>query len=304
MGRPRSYSAHVREAILARVAAGERLKAVCAGAGMPCCESVTGWARRDPEGFGAALQQAYARAGYRRRHAVDVEAARTILRGLGEGRRLEDLVREPGMPSLRTFLAWRWEQAWIAEDYARVMAAREARRREAAQGRYRAFDPVVAERLYVRLWKGGEPLRKVLASDPAFPSLAVLARWRAENAEFGSQMRFVLGAWRRKRPRRRHLCTPEMTEAIVEGIIEGASLRSLAARPDMPSARAMYGWIRTRPDFAAAVARACEHREHWYLDQIHMIEIAVPGGTRETRRLTAPFRKQLTRLRKRPGRGA
>ena len=125
------YSSHVREEILRRVAAGERLRAICAEAGAPCCESVTGWARREPEGFGAALEAAYAQGAWRRRHGCDPEAARAILRALGEGRRLEDIVRGPGMPSLRTFMAWKADHAWIAEAYGLVMAGREQVRRDA-----------------------------------------------------------------------------------------------------------------------------------------------------------------------------
>lgn len=297
-----AYTPHVRDEILRRVTAGERLTHVCAEPGMPCCESVTGWARRDPAGFGAALKQAYAQAAYRRRHACDPVKARAILAGLAEGRRLEDIVREPGMPSRRTFLVWRDENAAIAEHYGHVRAGREAVRRDKVRGRFRAFDPAVAERLYVRLWTSGEPLRRVLASDPAFPSLMVLARWRAENADFNSQMAFVLGGWRRRRGREGGVYSPDLADAICGAIVTGASLRSLAERPDMPCARTLYAWVRTKPEFAARVARACRIREGWYADQIVMIELtAAPGTVREARRLSAPLRKQLTRLRKRPG---
>jgi hypothetical protein len=295
------YSSHVRDEILRRIAAGERLRAICAEDGMPCCETVTGWARRDLSGFNLALEAAYAQGAWRRRHACDPEVARAILAELGQGRRLEEVVRGPGMPSLRTFMAWKADHAWIAEAYGQVRAGREQVRREAARGRWRAFDPAVAERLYLRLWKG-EGLRQVLRSEAAFPSLMVFARWRRENREFDAQMRFVLGGWRKKRGRARTLCTPEMVEAITDAIVTGASLRSLAARPDMPSARAMYGWVRTKPEFAAAVARACEIREDWFHDQIFAMELtATPGTVREVRRRTAPLRKQVTRLRKRPG---
>jgi hypothetical protein len=295
------YSSHVRQEILERVAAGERLRAICAEPGMPTCESVTGWARRDLTGFNLQLRAAYERGAHRRRHACDPETAREILRELAEGRRLEDIVRAPGMPSLRTFMAWKADNAWIAEAYHLIRAGREQVRREKASGRRRAFDPAVAERLYLRLWQG-EPLRQALRSDKAFPSLMVFARWRRENAEFDAQMRFVLGGWRKKRARERALCTPATIDAITDEIAAGESLRSLGARPDMPSARAMYGWMRTRPEFAAEVARACAIREDWFHDQIFAIELtATPGTVREVRRRTAPLRKQVTRLRKRPG---
>jgi hypothetical protein len=292
----------VRVEIVRRVADGERLRAICGEAGMPCCESVTGWARRDLAGFGAELRAAYAGAAYRRRHTCDVGVAKAILAELGQGRRLEDVVRAPGAPSLRTFLAWKQDHAWIAEAHGLVRAGRETARREKVRsGRWRAFDPAVAHRLYVRLWTG-EGLRRVLRSDKAFPSLMVFARWRRENSDFDAQMRFVLGGWRKKRARERGPYTPEMADAITDAIVLGESLRSVAARPDMPSARAMYGWVRTKPEFAAEVARACEIREQWYQDQIFALDLtATPGTVREVRRLTAPLRKQVTRLRKRPG---
>lgn len=291
----------VREEILRRLNAGERLQDICAEAGMPTTACVHGWARKDPAGFKLALRAAYREGGRSRRRVCDPDKARAVLAGLAEGRRLEDVVRGPGMPSLRTFMAWRLDHGWIAEDYYRLMAVREAARREKARARFRPFDPAVAERLYVRLWSG-EPLRRVLASDKAFPSLAVLSRWRGEQPQFDRQLRFVLEGWRGKRGREGHLCTPQMIEAIVDGIVQGESLRSLGRRPDMPSERAMSNWVRTRPEFAAAVAQACVDREDWYQDQIFEIELtATPGTMREVRRRTAPLRKQLTRLRKRPG---
>lgn len=87
------YSSHVREEILRRVAAGERLRAVCAEAGAPCCESVTSWARREPEGFGAALRAAYAQGAWRRRHGCDPEAARACPGGCRQVRAVHPLRR-------------------------------------------------------------------------------------------------------------------------------------------------------------------------------------------------------------------
>jgi hypothetical protein len=153
----------------------------------------------------------------------------------------------------------------------------------------------------VRLWKGGATLREILRSDPAFPSLTVLARWRREQPEFDAMLAFVIGAWRRKAGVRGGY-TPALAEAVVDGILAGGSLRSLGRRGDLPCQRTLYNWVRTRPDFAAAVARACEVREHWYDDQMFEIAMQAPViGVREARRRMAPLSKQLTRLRKRPG---
>lgn len=50
------------------------------------------------------------------------------------------------------------------------------------------------------------------------------------------------------------------------------------------------------------MGEACEHREHWYLDQLAILaEAAVPGTVTETRRAMAPLNRQLARLRNRPG---
>ena len=35
----------------------------------------------------------------------------------------------------------------------------------------------------------------------------------------------------------------------------------------MPSATTLYKWVRTRPDFAAAIAGACRFRDDLYADQ-------------------------------------
>jgi hypothetical protein len=136
-----------------------------------------------------------------------------------------------------------------------------------------------------------------------FPSLAVLARWRAEQPAFDAQLTWALNAWRRRRGRERLMCTPELTQRIVDGLLVGGSLRSLARRPDMPSQRTLYNWVRDRPDFAAEVAEACAHREDWYRDQMQMALDLVTDdiSARVVRRRIMKHRAQLVRLRKRPG---
>ena len=230
--------------------------------------------------------------------------------------------REAGMPSWDSFRGWARGDAGFAAALAearvagaalraRAWAKTQARKARALKARapgrarrgrrYRPYDPAVGERLYVRLWKGGESLRAILRSDPAFPSLSVLARWRREQPEFDAMLTFVMRAWRRKTGVR-GAYTPELAEEVVDGIVEGGSLRSLGRREDLPCARTLYSWVRTRPDFAAAVAEACEVREDWYGDQMYEIAMQAPViGARAARQAMAPLSKQLTRLRKRPG---
>ena len=300
---PHSYAAsrpEVRTTILERLAAGERLKHICAEPGMPCHESVTGWMRKDA-GFAAEVARARAQGEFRRRLVFDEAKAKALLARLAAGEAIASVLRDPAMPSAGTFRYWRATYGAFAEEVHRLNQVKTDAKRERLRGRYRPFDPEVAERLYVRLWKG-DHLRAVLRSDKAFPSLAVLTRWRRENPEFDGRMRFVLTGWKKKRGRERCLCTPELTATIVDRLRQGESLRSLSQQADMPSQGAMYNWVRTRPEFARAVAAACEDREDWYRDQmLDLVIRAAPMSERALTRLTAPLSRQETRLRKRPG---
>lgn len=286
--------------ILERVEAGETVRAICAGAGFPCAETVTNWMAEDPD-FGEALRAARTRARWLRTRGPDEAAARAVMARLREGVGLEAVLREPGMPSMGRWRHWLATQGWLQEEYYGLRAMRREENGLRLARRRRDFDPGVAERLYVRLWKG-EKLRAVLRSDPAFPSLAVLARWRREQPKFDEMMRVVLEGWRRKRGQGRSLCTPELTAVIVDALRQGESLRSLSRWPGMPCQGALYAWVARRPDFAAAVARACDDREDWFADQI--AEAALRSGATSQRaltRATAPLSRQITRLRKRPG---
>ena len=89
-----------------------------------------------------------------------------------------------------------------------------------------------------------------------------------------------------------------LTPAIVDHIREGGSLLTASQAPGAPTANTLYRWMAEHPDFAAAVTRACDDREDWYLDRM----VAAGGGAgRAARRGTAGLSRQLTRLRNRPG---
>ncbi|MEW5687317.1 MAG: hypothetical protein AB1942_20575 [Pseudomonadota bacterium] len=292
----------IQREILARVEAGETVRAICAGPGMPCPRSVTNWARADAAGFGEALRAARGRALERRRDGYDEAVAQAVLARLRDGARVDDVWREPGMPGRRKWCRWVRSQAHIAEEYDGLMRQRaETRTPRMRRGRYRAFDPAVGERLVRRL-SDGEPLRAVLRSDKAFPSLAVLARWRRENPDFGRRIGEVLQGWRRRRGRERTRCTPEVTAWVNLLLSKGHSLRGISRMPGAPSLKAFYNWVRDREGFASAVEWGCHHREGWFREQI--IEAAHQAGAasvRELTRATAPWVRQETRLRKTPG---
>ena len=235
----------------------------------------------------------------------DPVRAEALLARVAAGAPVRGLLARAGMPSQREYAEWKAARRFVQGRVDRLAAAqaagRWARRRARGHPRYRPFDAAVGDRLYVRLWMGGASLREILRSDPAFPSRMVLARWRREQPEFDAMLTSVIGAWRRKRGVRGHY-SPELAEAVVVGIIEGGSLRSLGRDPDLPCARTLYNWVRTRPDFAGEVARACEDREEVYREQMYLIAMqAHVTGARAAKRAMAPLSKQVTRLRKRPG---
>jgi len=113
----------------------------------------------------------------------------------------------------------------------------------------------------------------------------------------------ALDGWRRKRPRARSRLTEAMQDRVLEGLARGGSLRSLSREPGMPCQRTLYTWCRTRPDFAAAVATACEDREDWYAaEAVKAASRAVgPASTRAAKAAVARLNAQRVRLRKRPG---
>lgn len=189
---PRPYPPGVRSELLRRLAAGERLKAIGREAGMPDPSSVNGWMRADPA-FAAEVAQARAAGEHRRRFMFDEAKAQAFLGRVRAGEQIGDVLRDPAMPSLATYRYWLAASAPFAEAMHAMRQARASERVERARKRFRPYDAAIGERIYVRLWKG-EGLRAILRSDKAFPSLAVLARWRRDEPEFERMLQWRSGA--------------------------------------------------------------------------------------------------------------
>src|SRR5437899_3013448 len=136
------YSEALGEVICARVAAGESLKGVCAGEGMPHSTSVYAWSREWPA-FGAALAAAQkasrvtARLADRARAAARLAAGRdgrgrwsTYTPELGEeicsrianGESLKAIGADPEMPCAATVLNWAKRYPEFGDDYAQARA--------------------------------------------------------------------------------------------------------------------------------------------------------------------------------------
>lgn len=291
----------LKREILARVTGGESLRVLQAVAGLPGPHCVRNWALADPE-FASELATARLRSVERPLQLDDAMAAAFLARARA-GETINDLLRAPGMPRRRAYRRWLSTDLAFAEAILALRQRRDQQIGERGRARYRGWDPALGDRIIVAVNKGAT-LEGALAADPALPSLPIVRRWRREQPQFDWVLRTMFTA-----PRRRGLvrgtaprCTPRMAQAIVDRIVRGGSFASIGREPRMPSRQTLRRWVAVRPDFAAAVAQACEHREDWYYDQIQMIaEDATPGTVAEAKRRMGPLLRQLVRLRHRPG---
>ena len=300
---PLAYPARhlIKVAIVERVAAGETVRAICAGPGMPTTASVQVWRRADP-GFAEELRLARLRGDHRRRLAFDPVKAEAFLARLRAGERIADLLARPGMPSQGTYRYWTRTEAGFQAELWRLKGLRNAERARRLEGRYRAFDQAVADRIQLRVMRG-EVLRRMLETDPSLPCRAVVYRWRRERPDWDGALKLAFRWGRHARGRSGGMRTPELTEAILGKIVKGASLRSLARDAGMPAVKTLYTWVKRDPAFAAEVAQACDWREDWYLDQMQLIlDEAGPMSGKDLCRRMLPLRTQLGRLQNRPGR--
>jgi hypothetical protein len=108
LGHAPGYSAETADRILTELRGGRTLIDVCRDHGMPLYATVRAWVRHDRHGF-AAPDRAALRAGGTRwarptRYASDI--ADCILDGLGEGRSLEEVCADPGMPTPTAVRHW------------------------------------------------------------------------------------------------------------------------------------------------------------------------------------------------------
>ena len=142
---------------------------------------------------------------------------------------------------------------------------------------------------------------KAITADPRMPAYCTVFRWVKVHPQFGDAYRALRAAiaavareeakaLRAARARVRDATriaagkpvrhwvsgakstySPEIAEAICQAIRGGASLSEIAATPGMPSSKAIYGWIKRRPEFEAAVIEACDWRAGWLEFQIELV---------------------------------
>jgi len=295
----------IRIEVLARVAAGETVKGVCAGPGMPGPSTVHRWARENAP-FGEELARAQRVGTFRRLYAYDEAKAAAFLARVRAGEPRRSLLGKPGMPSQHTFRDWCIRQAPFAEELHRLRQEQLAGHAERFRQARRDWDPALADRILGRVFRDGS-LARVLNADPGLPCFHVVQRWRREQPEFDRALKRMFAAWRR-RPRlgtERSRCTPALTERIAARIVEGASLADLGREAGMPARSTLYRWVAREPGFARAVWEASAHREDWYRDQmLAVLDRLGPASNRAIQRALAPLARRLGSLRRLPGRKA
>lgn len=202
----------------------------------------------------------------------DAAIADTLLARLWAGESIVAILRDPAMPGRRVYRHWTRTQAAFAQQVGRVKQVSETARRLTRWHHHRliyqrAWDQMTADAIHLRVLRG-ETLPVVLADHRL--SRTAFGRWRRERPELDLMMQQAIRLAPRARgpARTARYCTPQLTERIEHRILDGASLSSLSKRPDMPCAVTLYKWVRTRPDFAAAIASACRFRDDRYVDQV------------------------------------
>jgi hypothetical protein len=112
LGHPPGYSAETADRILNELRRGRTLIDVCRDDGMPLYATVRDWVRRDRHGFAVPYRKALRAGGARwarpTRYARGI--ADCILHGLGEGRTLEAICADAGMPTAAAV------RLWVTED--------------------------------------------------------------------------------------------------------------------------------------------------------------------------------------------
>ncbi|MFN3583386.1 hypothetical protein [Phenylobacterium sp.] len=167
------------------------------------------------------------------------------------------------------------------------------------------YHPAIGREILRRVARGWT-IRRITA-DPDMPSYATLFHWVRTIPEFGDdyrELRAELAAervekwdnrakakafWgphkakvlgrRWRRPPRRSSYTTAKGRAICVLLREGWTMSRINARPDMPSARVVYRWLKTEPEFREMVAEARAWRLGWLAFQAQIATGDATPGT-------------------------
>ena len=178
----------------------------------------------------------------------------------------------------------------------------------------------------------GETIRQVCA-DPEMPSMATLHRWRHMHPAFGAayeQMRDESSEYRRmhgrlareraverrriehkigrvrtriERPGLRGSYDTAWAKAFCARVAKGQAVYRICAEPGMPSCKAVYGWLKRRPEFEAMYVAAKREGIAWLEFQAEMAaeraldDAITHGGFQAIKRKVAKIEGRIGRLR-------
>jgi transposase-like protein len=178
-GRPALYTAAIAERILGELANGRSLSDVCENNGMPGRSTVRQWVSENRGGFAAHYKRARqtGRAATGRPSLYSAEIAERILAELSNGRTVDHVCDDPGMPSPTTVRQWvKEDREGFAARYRQLKRAGGAR-----TGRPTTYTAEIAERILEQL-SDGRTLADV-CRDPGMPAAGTVWQWTNENRE-------------------------------------------------------------------------------------------------------------------------
>lgn len=246
----------IQAELLARVAAGVAVTAVCRQADMPSHRTLLAWQRRSPE-FAEALAAARARGSERRRWGFDEGRAQAVLARLRAGESVRTIVDRRGATiSAPLYRRWMRTQAVFQEEVNRLIAERRGLRAAAGPAAPAwPFDRAMADRIVVAVGRG----RKLADLGPGFPPAVAVAQWRREDADFDTGLTIAQRVGRRAAAARAGP-EPRLRARILAAARKGESLHAISRRPGMPSSATLYRWRAANRGFAQALADA---RDAW-----------------------------------------
>lgn len=143
------------------------------------------------------------------------------------------------------------------------------------------LDPVLARRAARRIAERAATVRAVcrrvaagetveaICRDPMMPLRQELNAWVSEEPEFARMMRQARvksGKAGLARPGRPGRWSEALGAEFLARIADGRGLVEVCSEPDMPSHTTMYRWLRTKPEFAQAYARARAEQADFLFD--------------------------------------
>jgi hypothetical protein len=296
-----AYCEQISGDLFFRLANGQTLDQICATPGWPSRPTIRAWAKKNSY-ISEALAQGRNFRRRRERYPFDAAAAQDLLHRIRLGEPLGGLLRQPGRPHRRMLNAWKRQNPDFAAELEAAKAFADPSRRRYGRRRARMrFDQDVADRIMLAVLRGAT--LPELGRDPTLPSPIGLQRWRKADPEFDAALRSAMkyGHKARGRARAAAFCSPRITRRVTRRIVDGASLAALGREPDMPSLFTLYKWVRTRPDFAAEVARACEFRDWVIADQAVAHADRLAADPRAASRVLGAASKTLGQLNPHPG---